>query len=92
MYGTKLELAGSAEQLSKELAQAELFYIRSPGYDGADSIQVRAFVVCLCLVYVGIGRQVSDDSQGVVASCWGHRCNAIGVFTNEVFRLSVGDA
>lgn len=41
VHGSKLELTGSAEHLTAELAQAELFYIRSPGYDGADTIQVR---------------------------------------------------
>lgn len=46
MYGAKLELTGSAEHLTAELAQAELFYIRSPGYDGTDTFQVSALVVC----------------------------------------------
>lgn len=41
MYGTEQWLTGSAEHLSTVLAQAELIYTRSPGFDGADTFQVR---------------------------------------------------
>lgn len=36
----ELLLTGSAEDLTAELSQTELIYARSPGYDGADAIQV----------------------------------------------------
>ena len=39
-YGMELLLTGSADYLTTELAQAELIYTRSPGYDGTDAIQV----------------------------------------------------
>lgn len=39
-YGMEIVLTGSAEDLTSELAQAELMYTRSPGYDGPDAFQV----------------------------------------------------
>lgn len=54
----ELLLTGRAEDLRAELAQAELIYTRSPGYDGADAIQV--------LLYILRGRFVG--SVGVVVS------------------------
>lgn len=53
--GKELLLTGSAEHLTTELAQAELTYTRSPGYDGADAIQVPlyhcgCFLPHLCVV------------------------------------------
>ncbi|CAM9734048.1 unnamed protein product [Scytosiphon promiscuus] len=42
MYGTEQWLTGSAEDLSAALAQAQLIYSRSPGYDGADVFQICA--------------------------------------------------
>lgn len=39
-YGMQITLAGSSVNLTEELSQAEFVYIRSPGYNGADTIQV----------------------------------------------------
>lgn len=39
-HGMVTALKGSAEHLSTALKDAEFIYLRSPGYDGADVIQV----------------------------------------------------
>lgn len=46
-YGMEVVLTGSAEDLTSELAQAELMYIRSPGYDGPDAFQVLCSLSCV---------------------------------------------
>lgn len=43
--GVELRLTGSADDLRTELAQADLIYTRSPGYDGTDAIQVLVYTL-----------------------------------------------
>lgn len=46
----ELFLTGRAEDLRTELAQAELIYMRSPGYDGTDAFQVLLYTLCGCFL------------------------------------------
>lgn len=54
--GVALLLTGRAEDLRTELAQAELIYTRSPGYDGTDAFQVLLYILCGCFMSTaGVG-------------------------------------
>lgn len=70
-YGMELVLTGSAEHLTSELAQAELFYIKSPGYDGADTIEVCAIftVRVVRLTWISICCSMSKNTKKLNIWC-----------------------